>query len=134
MENLYLILADTILVIHFAFVGFVILGLVGIWLGYLLNGVWVRNFWFRMAHLAAMGIVVLQAIWEQICPLTIWEMELRLLAGADPRYDTTFMQHWLHQLLYWELSATAFTALYILFFILIAATLWFIPPRKPGRR
>jgi len=45
------LLADIVLVVHFAFVLFVVGGLVLIWIGVVLRWAWVRNFWFRVAHL-----------------------------------------------------------------------------------
>lgn len=133
MTWFYRFLADLLLTVHFVFVAFVILGFMAIWLGRLLHWEWIRNFRFRMAHLAAMGIVVLQAIFERICPLTTWEAQLRMRGGQDPRYDTTFMQYWLHQLLYWEWSPRVFLVIYVMFFLLIVASLWCVPPRKRVR-
>src|SRR2546425_8327969 len=69
----YRLLADVVLVIHFAFVAFVILGLLAVWTGRFLRWSWVRNFWFRVAHLLAIGIVAAQALGGVICPLTTWE-------------------------------------------------------------
>ncbi len=53
--------ADAILVLHTLFVAFVVLGLVCIVVGGILGWRWVRNRWFRYAHLAAIGVVVLQS-------------------------------------------------------------------------
>lgn len=58
---MYSLIADTILVIHFAFVLFVVFGLVLILIGLLARWSWIRNRKFRIAHLAAVGFVVLQA-------------------------------------------------------------------------
>ncbi|MCG7200196.1 DUF2784 domain-containing protein [Marinobacter pelagius] len=86
--ELYLLLADSLLVLHVLLVAFVIFGLVAVFLGRLLHWRWVRNFWFRVTHLVVIGIVVLQAWLGVLCPLTVWEMELRERAGAagnDPQ-------------------------------------------------
>ncbi len=131
MDRFYIILADLLLITHTVFVAFVVLGFVAVWTGWLFQWAWVRNLRFRLAHLAAMGIVVLQALFERICPLTTWEANLRTLGGQDPRYDTTFMQYWLHQALYQEWSPRVFLAIYVIFFLMIAASLWCVPPRKP---
>ena len=71
-ELLLLLLADEILVVHVLFVCFVVFGLVAVYLGYFLNWLWVRNLSFRLLHLLAIGIVVLQSWLGVICPLTIW--------------------------------------------------------------
>ncbi|MGH8640305.1 MAG: DUF2784 family protein, partial [Burkholderiales bacterium] len=46
-------LADLILIVHFLFVAFVVGGLALIWIGAAAGWEWVRNFWFRVAHLGA---------------------------------------------------------------------------------
>jgi len=59
--DLYSLLADTILVIHFAFVVFVVSGFVLILLGLFAHWSWIYNRIFRVTHLVAIGVVVLQA-------------------------------------------------------------------------
>ncbi len=66
-------IADAVLVVHFAFVAFVIGGLALIWIGKTLRWGWVRNFWFRIAHLGAIAFVALEAVIGVACPLTVWE-------------------------------------------------------------
>jgi len=85
-------IADLILLIHFSYVLFVVLGLVVIWLGFFLHWAFVRNFWFRLVHLLAIGYVVAEALGGVICPLTIWENQLRVKAGGGV-YQGTFMEH-----------------------------------------
>ena len=55
-------LADLIVVFHAAYVSFVVFGLVAILIGAVLRWRWVRNFWFRVIHLTAIGIVVAEAL------------------------------------------------------------------------
>ncbi len=81
--NWYLIAADALLILHGMFVIFVVAGLGLVVIGGLRQWQWVRNPWFRLAHLAAIGIVVLQSWAGQICPLTTWEMALRERAGQQ---------------------------------------------------
>ena len=102
LKRFYLVLADTVLVLHFSFVAFVILGLVLIWMGRWRRWPWVRNFWFRMSHLLAIGVVAAESLVGFICPLTTWEDRLRLLAGGDQRYEGSFVQHWLHRLMFFD--------------------------------
>ena len=108
---LYSLLADTILVIHFAFVVFVVLGFVLILLGLLMRWSWVHNRKFRITHLAAIGVVVLQAWFGQLCPLTILENELRRLAGQSV-YSESFVEHWLHRVLFYQAEPWVFIAMY----------------------
>lgn len=123
-QSLLLLLADTLLLIHVLFVGFVVLGLLAIYAGCFLHWHWVRNRWFRILHLMAIAIVVLQAWLGMICPLTIWEMALREKAGAAV-YAGSFIQHWLHKLLYWQAPDWVFIVVYTVFGALVLAS-WFI--------
>ena len=81
METLYLAAADVLVVIHAAYVGFVLFGMVAILIGMVLQWRWVRNFWFRIVHFAMIAVVVAEALCGVICPLTTWEEDLRELAG-----------------------------------------------------
>ena len=129
--DLYRLLADVVLVVHFGFVSFVVGGLILIWIGWALRWEWVRNFWFRLAHLIAMGIVLAEALGGVICPLTTWEDKLRWMAGDGVRYGGTFIQHWLHRVMFYDVSNATMTAAYSVFFTLLAASLWVVKPRWP---
>jgi hypothetical protein len=131
---LYRLLADAVLVVHFGFVFFVVGGLGVIWLGWALRWAWVRNFWFRLAHLLAMGLVLAETIGGMVCPLTTWENELRWLAGQGQSYAGSFVQHWLHRVMFYDVSRTAITLAYVAFFALLVASLWCVKPRWPRWR
>ena len=133
LERIYLLLADLLLVVHVGFVAFVVGGLVAIWLGHWRRWAFVRSFWFRMAHLMAIGVVTAESVFGVICPLTTWEDRLRLLAGGEHRYVGSFVQHWLHRLLYLELPEHVFKAAYVGFLLLVLFTCWAVPPRWPQR-
>ncbi|KUM52264.1 hypothetical protein AR688_00925 [Rheinheimera sp. EpRS3] len=127
----YILLADTLLVVHFLFVLFVVFGLVAIYCGYGLHWRWVKNRTFRILHLIAIGIVALQSWLGLICPLTIWEMALRDQAGAAT-YSGSFIQHWLHQLLYYTAPDWLFMLLYSVFACLVLVS-WFLLPPQPRK-
>jgi hypothetical protein len=124
------LLADAILVVHFAFVLFVIFGLLLTWIGYFAGWKFVRNPWFRAAHLLAMAVVVAESLFGIICPLTKWEIALRVKAGGDPAYAGSFIQHWVHRVMFFEVSEQTFTVLYVIFFVLIVLSLVVVPPRR----
>ena len=127
-NQFYLVTADAILFIHVLFVGFVILGLVMVFAGKLFSWSWVRNRRFRIAHLAAIGIVVLQSWFSVICPLTLWEMNLRGKAG-DAIYPGSFVAHWLETLLYYRAPEWLFIIAYSLFGALVVASWYWVRPR-----
>ena len=122
--SIYSLLADAILVLHFAFVVFVVVGFLLILLGLLAGWSWVSNRKFRIAHLAAIGIVVLQAWFGQLCPLTVWENALRRRAGQSG-YTETFIENWLHKVLFYQAEPWVFTASYTGFAVLVVIV-WFL--------
>jgi len=123
------LLADTILLVHFGFVAFVVGGLGLIWIGAALQWRWVRNFWFRIVHLAAIVFVAGQALLGRMCPLTLWEDALR--EGQAP--GKGFIARWVYDLLYWDLPGWVFTVVYVLFALVVIASFWWVKPRSPRR-
>ena len=126
--QMYLLAADGILAIHALFVAFVVLGLLMVLAGGLFGWSWVRNRRFRMVHLAAIGIVVLQSWFSVICPLTQWEMSLRNKAG-EATYPGSFIAHWLETLLYYRAPEWVFILVYTLFGMLVVASWFWVRPR-----
>jgi len=118
-------LADLVLLVHAAFVLFVVGGLAATWTGAIAGWRWITHRGFRVAHLAAIGFVVVQTVLGQACPLTVWEDALR---GSQT--TTGFVQRWVGALLYWQGPAWAFTALYVGFGALVAWTWFRVPPRR----
>ncbi|MCW4148183.1 DUF2784 domain-containing protein [Halomonas sp. 18H] len=129
---LLLLLADAILILHVLFVAFVVLGLLAIYAGYFLAWQWVRHRVFRIVHLCAIGYVVGQAWLGMVCPLTTWEMALRTEAGAAT-YAGSFIQYWLHSLLYYSAPDWVFGVVYSIFGGLVLASWWVVRPRKRVR-
>lgn len=126
----YLIAADAVLLLHLLFVVFVIVGLLLILAGKLLGWDWVRNWWFRVLHLAAIGVVVLQSWLGVICPLTKLEMYLRGKAG-EATYAGSFVSHWLEAILYYRAPAWVFAVSYTAFAIVVALSwVWVRPHRR----
>jgi hypothetical protein len=124
--------ADIILIIHFLIVGFNIGGLVIVWIGTLLRWTWIRNFWFRIIHLAAMSIVAIEAIFGITCPLTDWEHQMRVQNVGG--FEGSFMQYWIHKIIFYSAPEYIFTIIYISFTIIVIATFLFIPPRWPRKK
>lgn len=127
-------LADLVAVVHFAFVAFVVVGLALIWIGKWRRWDWVANFWFRLSHLACIGVVVAESAFGITCPLTLWENQLRLPAGQDGLHAGSFIQHWVHKLMFFDLPSAVFTAAYAAFFVAVLASFWFVKPRWPRRK
>lgn len=126
---LFLLAADALLVAHMVFVLFVVVGLVLIIVGKPLDWTWVRNPYFRILHLAAIGVVVLQSWLGVICPLTTWEMALRERAG-DTTYSGAFIAHWLDAVLYYQAPAWVFAVCYTFFGAAVVASWFWVRPRS----
>src|SRR2546428_9185770 len=130
---LYRILADLIVVLHAAYVAFVTLGLVAILIGWAMRWNWVRNCWFRVAHLTAIAIVCAEAILGIVCPLTDLENSLRA-RGGQTGYPGDFIGYWVHELIFFDAPPWAFTICYIGFGLLVVTAFLIAPPRWPRRR
>jgi hypothetical protein len=126
--GVYRTLADLVLITHVSFVSFVIVGLLVIIFGGFARWRWIRNPWFRAAHLAGIGLVVVQAWLGVICPLTTLEMYLRERAG-DSTYAGTFIAHWLQKLLYYEAPPWVFVVCYTAFGLAVVGSWLKFRPR-----
>jgi SAM-dependent methyltransferase len=125
----YGLLADALGLIHAGFVLFVVGGLVAILAGWRLRWRWTERVAFRVAHLAAIGFVVLQTWLGQLCPLTLWENRLRHLARQEG-VGESFIAYWLERLLYWSFPSWVFLAIYTAFGALVLATFVWYPPKR----
>lgn len=117
--------ADALLVFHFAIVGFIVGGLVLVWIGAAAGWIWIRNPWFRYAHLGAIVFVAAEALLGYACPLTIWEDLLR--GGVRPE---SFIGRWVYRLLYYNAPEWVFTSLYAAWAAATVITLIFVRPRR----
>src|SRR5688572_31050468 len=115
--------ADAILVLHFAFIAFVVGGLAAIWVGAALGWSWVRNFAFRIAHLAAICFVAAEAMLGVMCPLTVWEDALRGRAS-----EMEFIARWIRTVMFYEAPPWVFTLAYVSFAAVVGLTVWLVPP------
>jgi len=86
---IYRFLADSVLILHLLFIGFVIFG------GLLAR----RSPWIALAHIPAAcwgGFIELTG---GPCPLTVMEVGLRRIAG-DAGYSGSFVEHYLLPVIY----------------------------------
>ncbi len=123
------LLADMVLLAHFGLVVFVVGGLAVILVGNLFGWRWVNNLWFRLAHIAAIAVVVAESWLGITCPLTTLESWLRAQAGSSG-YDASFIEHWVQRILFHEAPPWVFASAYTAFGLLVAAAWWYFPPRR----
>ena len=85
----YRFLADSVLVLHFLFIGFVIFG-----------GLIVLRFaWVSAIHIPAVGWGIIVELTGKLCPLTTLEVGLRRAAG-DAGYAGDFIEHYILPIIY----------------------------------
>jgi hypothetical protein len=118
-------MADVLLVVHFLIVMFIVGGLLLTWVGAAAGWAWVRNPWFRYAHLGAIALVAAEALLGIMCPLTVWEDMLRGRVQAE-----SFVGRWVRYFLYYNAPEWVFTTLYVGWAAATLATLRFVPPRR----
>ena len=117
--------ANAILVIHFAVVLFITAAVPLIYMGAALRWSWVRNRLLRIVHLGAIAFVAGESIVGIMCPLTVWENELR-----GRQSDIGFIEAYLHRMMFYPLPRWVFTAAYVAFAILVIVTWIVVPPRN----
>lgn len=127
----YSLLADFIVLVHFAIVLFVVGGLLLIVLGNVMSWPWVNTTWFRALHLLAILIVVAESLLGIECPLTTLENWLRIQAGQGV-YQGSFIQFWVHQVMFYSAPGWVFATVYAAFAALVVAAWWRWPPRRSG--
>ena len=118
-------LADALLVAHFAIAAYIVGGLIVVWIGAPLRWAFVRSPLFRYLHLAAILFVAAEALLGIACPLTVWEDMLR--GNVRPE---SFVGRWVHALLYYRAPEWVFTAAYAAWAAATLVTLVLVPPRR----
>jgi hypothetical protein len=76
-QMLWRVMADIVVAVHATYVAIVVVGLAAILIGSAAQWRWVRNFYFRAAHLAMILLVCAEALFGTTCPLTRLENTLR---------------------------------------------------------
>ena len=121
MGLFYRILADGVVVIHFA------------WILFLIGGAFIgrRVRWVKWTHLAALGYSVLLQAFSWICPLTYLELWLwnRTPAGS---YSGSFIAHYLEKLVYMEIPRALVFALTVAVIVISAVVYYRAAPKTPA--
>jgi hypothetical protein len=126
----YAELADAVAALHVAYVGFVVIGQLLILLGLVCRWQWVRNFWFRLAHLVAIAIVAIEAAFNYTCPLTTLEGTLREWAGEQASTES-FVARLMHSFIVHYWPQWVFNVIHISFAFLVLLTFLLARPRWP---
>lgn len=121
--------AASVLALHLAIIAFNVAGCVLVPVGGWRRWRWVREFWWRLAHLLSLAMVALQALLGRACFLTMWQGDVSGTSHVQP-----LIASWINRLIYWPLPLWVFAILYVAVFAYVIALWVFVTPRTPRRR
>ncbi|MCX7038041.1 MAG: DUF2784 domain-containing protein [Spirochaetes bacterium] len=130
MAARFAVLADLLVAFHLCYVAFTIGGELLILLGGLLRWGWVRNLSFRIVHLASVVLVAVEASTGTMCPLTVWEYQLRTRAGQKVEAQISFIARLVRSVIFYDFPAWVFLAAYVGFALLVGLTVVLVRPRR----
>ena len=116
-------IADIVLMFHFAIVIFITFGFFLIPIGYKSNWLWVTNLKLRICHCGLMLFITLETLLGITCPLTSIENNIRGI-----KKTTSFISYWINQIIYWDLPSQFFIILYCAVLIWTFLLWKFFPP------
>lgn len=87
------LLADAVLLLHLAVMLFIVGGLIAVGVGNRLGWRWVNALGFRLTHLVAIGVVVVESWLAISCPLTTLEASLRGTTSHAQGFIAYWVQH-----------------------------------------
>ena len=119
--------ANLIAAIHIAYFLFIVGGMLAIVSRRPPN--LVRNVWFRIAHIAAIAIVLFEEATGLPCPLSVLQWRARSVATGS-ELATSGVGGVLDFLLYQMIPGVALDAMYWSFGALVFVMLWVVPPRR----
>jgi len=126
------LLADLIVVVHFAWILFMLVGFILILRGFF-HKEFFEQWLFRTLHLFGIAYVSILALMGRYCPLTIWENILRAKYDPGLTYAGSFIIHYIEKLVYPDINSliiripTTFIAVFTVVVFIIK------PPEKIKR-
>lgn len=122
----YQFAADIVIVIHFLWIAFVILGFPVF--------LWLNSARWRLIHLAAVIWMVLMQVTRSICPLTYLEVWLKSEGREAEVYSGKFIIETLERLIYVDnVTLEKITCATGVYLTLIVLSFWFRPIGKKKR-
>lgn len=112
---------------HVAVILFNVFGLVAIPAGAWFGWRFVRIFWWRALHVAAMAVVAVQAAAGRACFLTLWQDAL----AGEANGHTPLIMGWINRVIFWPLPLWVFAVAYVGLFLYVVALCWLVPPAWP---
>lgn len=119
----------SVLALHLAVIAFNVAGCVLVPIGSWRRWSWIREFWWRLAHLLSLAGVASQALLGRSCFLTIWQRDVSGASHVQP-----LIAGWINRLIYWPLPLWVFASAYVLVFAYVIALWLLVRPRMPWSR
>ncbi|MGN6788255.1 MAG: DUF2784 family protein [Rhodanobacteraceae bacterium] len=120
--------ATFVLALHLAVIVFNVAGCLLIPVGAWRGGQWVREFWWRLAHLLSLAVVAAQALSGRACFLTIWQGDISGTSHVQP-----LIASWIDRVIYWSLPLWVFAVAYAVVFVYVIVLWIVVRPRAPWR-
>lgn len=121
------LLANLIAAVHIGYFLFIVLGTIAILAGPRLGWTWIRNLPFRLLHLAAVYVVLIEEVFGIACPLSVMQWGLRSAGGAGPE-ATAGLGGILDGLLFRTIPGWALDTLYWSAGVGLLLLLYLVPP------
>ena len=118
-----------VVAVHLGYAAFVLVGFVLILMGAAFRWHWIRHRVFRWVHLGSIGLVAVEVVVGQICPLTLLENWLAAVSG-QAGYGRSFFGHLFYELLYYDIAPWIFTVAYVGLALITALALALVPPTR----
>jgi hypothetical protein len=126
---LYKIIADIIVVLHFIWIIFMLLGFVLTIYGFFRRDYF--NWWlFRTLHLLGILFVGILTLLRRFCPLTILENLSRVKHNPESTYPGSFIIHYIENLVYPDVNQIFLRILTLLASLFILTVYVIKPPTK----
>ena len=126
----YRLLADALVALHLIWILFMLAGFVLALWGIFFKKSVLDWLWFRTFHLAGIIYVAALSIQGKLCPLTVWENQLRTKADPTAPYTGSFVIHYVEKLVYPEIDPALLQAATLLLGGFSILAYLFAPPRK----
>ena len=120
--------ADLLMIIHFLWAAFMILGLP--------IGLITHSSALRWTHFIGMLITAAIAMTGAYCPLTIWEEILRWEGNSGLTHSDSFLAHHMSKVLYPNLEPWIIRAASVIWGVITLLAMLLVPPRagvRPGK-
>jgi hypothetical protein len=124
---LFDLLANLVAVLHLAYFLFIVLGTVAIVAGPSLRWRWIHNLWFRIFHIAAVYLVLIEDLFHIPCLLNVLQWGLRSANGRNPQ-ATEGVGVVLDALLFSTIPGWVLDVMYVSLGVGLPVLLYLVPP------